>query len=41
MVVTTIILKVNWWDKLEATFGEKKEEAVSARASNIELAPEK
>ncbi len=41
MVVTTIILKVNWWDKLEATFGEKKEEAVSVRASNIELAPEK
>ena len=41
MVVTSLILKFNWWDKLEATFGEKKEEAVAVNATTVELAPEK
>ncbi len=29
MIITTIILKLNWWDKLEATFGEKKAEGIA------------
>jgi SSS family solute:Na+ symporter len=40
MIVTSLILKVNWWDKLEVTFGEKRE-APAAGTPGIELAPEK
>lgn len=40
MIVTTLILKFNWWDKLEATFGEKKEESHAVKTSNVELAGE-
>ena len=27
LVITTIILKLTWWNKLEQNFGEKKKEA--------------
>lgn len=40
MIVTTVILKLNWWDKLEATFGEKKESAGAPDTSKVELAGE-
>jgi Na+/proline symporter len=40
MIITTLVLKVNWWDKLEATFGEKKGEVGIVNTSNIELAGE-
>ncbi len=40
MIVTTIILKVNWWDKLEATFGEKKVPTSEAGTSGTQLAGE-
>lgn len=40
MIVTSVILKFNWWDKLEAAYGEKKEEAVKVDQSKIELAGE-
>jgi SSS family solute:Na+ symporter len=26
LVLTSVVLKFNWWDKLEATYGEKKSE---------------
>jgi SSS family solute:Na+ symporter len=28
LILTSIILKANWWDKLEATYGEQKEELI-------------
>ncbi len=40
MVVTSIILKVNWWDKLEETFGEKVATEKSIGSSSVELAGE-
>jgi hypothetical protein len=39
---TSVILKFNWWDKLEESCGEKKVlEKTRASQSEVELAPEK
>lgn len=40
MIATTVVLKFNWWDKLEETFGEGKEKTSEVRDSGVELAGE-
>ncbi len=40
MIVTSVILKLNWWDKLEEAFGEKKETVADVDRSKVELAGE-
>ncbi len=41
LMLTSLILKFNWWDKLEATYGEKKSELrIPVTEDNPALAPE-
>ena len=40
MIVTSIILKVNWWDKLEETFGENAASKERLGNKSVELAGE-
>ncbi len=40
MIVTSIILKINWWDRLEETFGEKAASKESSGNTSVELAGE-
>ena len=41
LVVTSLLLKLNWWDKLEATYGERAELKIPAPGSASSLVTEK